>query len=451
MIDPERSSKMSTTILTQDDGNAGPVSLSPSAVRMHKICQGLAIGVGFSIPLSTSLAEIMIGLYVAAWCVEGRFREKWREMSRNPVALLAVGLFALLAVATLWSTAGMRDAVKCLGKYRELLYVPLFLSSFREAIVRRRALLAYMGGVTLLMGLSCFEWLSGVDIDLNSGTDFVVFKDRIVHNLLLSHLIYLLAIEFAERPKWRWLCATIIAVTLADMLFLVQGRTGYLVLVGLIPLFLMQRFGKKGLAYAAALFLISCPVLYFGSSKVRSRADVTVTQVLNEFGGPTRQRSSDPRMELYTNSLRIISRHPWLGTGTGSFVKEYTRDSDISIIGAAIDPHCEYLCLAVQTGIVGAGLFVLLLAWQWRLTGRLDPETQELGQGCVVTIALGSVVNSLILGFTGGLMLGYFGGLVFSPLTSGLIASNDKSSAPEIDMPLSDSQVPLRIRQAKVA
>lgn len=417
---------------------------------MQQTCQYLAIAVGLSIPLSTTLAEITVGLYIAAWCVQGQFREKWREISRNPVAWLPVALFALLAIATLWSTAGTREAFKCLGKYRELLYPPLFLSAFREAWVRRQALLCYMAGISVLMGLSGCEWIFGFDLDLSSVTDFVVFKDRIVHNLLLAHLIYLLAIEFMDRPRWRWLCAGLIALTLADMLFLVQGRTGYLVLAGLIPLFLTQRFGKKGLAYAACLFLISCPVLYFGSSKVRARADITMTQVMNEWG-PTRQRSSDPRMELYTNSLRMISRHPWLGTGTGSFVKEYTRDADISIIGEAIDPHCEYLCLAVQTGLIGAGLFVLLLAWQWRLAGRLDPTDRQLGQGCVVTIALGSIVNSLILGFTGGLMLGFFSGLVFSPLTSHLAASSDKRDGLDVTTSPGDVAAPLRIHQARVA
>lgn len=435
---------MSTSALPGQESVSLIDGTSQYHATMHKICEALAIGVGLSIALSTSLAEILIGLYAVAWVAEGRFREKWAQISRNPVAILSMSLFALLAVATLWSTAGMRDALKCLGKYRELLYVPLFLSSFQSALVRRRALLAYMTGITILMGLSCFEWMSGVDIDLNSGTDFVVFKDRIVHNLLLSHLVYLLAIEFVEHPKWRWLCATIIAVTIADMLFLVQGRTGYLVLAGLIPLFLMQRFGKKGLAYALALFVTACPVLYFGSSKVRARADITVTQVMNEWG-PRPRRSSDPRMELYTNSLRIIGRHPWLGTGTGSFVKEYTRDSDISIIGDAIDPHNEYLCLAVQTGLIGSGLFVLLLACQWRLARRLDHDMKQLAQGVVITIALGSVVNSLLLGFTGALMLTYFAGMAFSQLTPGL------SSVEDSDRRLKLNGDTPRIPQARVA
>lgn len=394
------------------------VGASRYEATMQKVGDSLAIAVGFSVPLSTSMAEILVGLYILVWCLQGNFRQKFSEIFRNPIALFAVTLFVVLAAGTLYSSAGITEACRCLRKYREFMYIALFLSAFREARVRRYGTLAFMAGAILLMGLSYFDWLTGIDLSLESGTDYVVFKDRIVHNLLLASLMYLLAHEMMERPRWRWLCAGLLLLTLSNMLFLVQGRTGYLVLAGLALLFLVERFGWKGIAYAAVLVATCGTLSYYTSGKLRGRFRLTVAQVRNEFGGAERIRSPDPRMELYSHSFELIAKHPWRGTGTGSFIGEYSRIADTSVIGAAIDPHCEYLCLAAQIGVPGAALFILLLASQWWYTRQLDGETRRMGRAYVVTIALGCLVNSLILGFTGGLFLGYFGGLIYSPLTS---------------------------------
>lgn len=418
------------------DGRVFPVAplvgVNRYQAAMQKIGDSLAIAVGFSVPLSTSMAEILVALYILVWILQGNFKQKFSEIFRNPIALFSVTLFVVLAAGTLYSTAGTTEALRCLRKYREFMYIALFLSAFREARVRRYGTIAFMAGAVLLMGLSYFDWLTGIDLSLESGTDYVVFKDRIVHNLLLAALMYLLANEIVERPKYRWLCAVLLLLTLSNMLFLVQGRTGYLVLTGLAVLFLVERCGWKGIVYAG-LLIVACGTLsYFTSGKLRGRFRLTVAQVRNEFGGAERVRSPDPRMELYSNSFELIAKHPWRGTGTGSFIGEYSRIADTSVIGAAIDPHCEYLCLAAQIGVPGAALFILLLASQWWYTRKLIGENRRMGRAYVVTIALGCLVNSLILGFTGGLFLGYFGGLIYSPLTSEFDeAANQETRNPE--------------------
>ena len=68
-----------------------------------------------------------------------------------------------------------------------------------------------------------------------------------------------------------------------------------------------------------------------------------------------------------------------------------------------------------------------LLAAQWRATGRLGGLSRDIGRGVVLTIALGSLFNSLILSVTGGLIFAYFGGLAFAELS--LDAAARRSSA----------------------
>jgi O-antigen ligase len=103
-----------------------------------------------------------------------------------------------------------------------------------------------------------------------------------------------------------------------------------------------------------------------------------------------------------------------LGTGTGSFRSEYARLVSGSDDISTSDPHNEYLHLAAQVGLPGTALFVLLLAVQWLASARLSGLQRCAGRGVVLTIALGSLFNSLILSITGGLIFSYFAGLAFA-------------------------------------
>src|SRR5262249_36766592 len=155
-------------------------------------------------------------------------------------------------------------------KYRELLYLPMFVVVFREGRLRRFAVWAYMAATLLLLGLSYFERFSGADFGIAStSVDYVIAKDRIIHSLMMAFLAYLAGVEFAgtfkvasvlpsppgrgvggegmgrktfpsppaplpggeggSRIAWCWTCAAIIPLAIYNILFMVQGRTGYLI------------------------------------------------------------------------------------------------------------------------------------------------------------------------------------------------------------------------------
>jgi O-antigen ligase len=309
----------------------------------------------------------------------------------------------------------MEEAFRCLLKYREFLYVPLLVTVFDDAALRARGVRWFMAGALTLLALSYFELVSGIDLSFPSTFDYVTLKDRIIHNLLMSFLVYLLAQRAMLHREWRWLSLITIAVVLANMFFMINGRTGYLALGALTMLFMIQHFGGRGLVYAALLLVGTGCVMYPSSRVVRTRVSDTLTQIRNQFGAE-KKRSPDPRLEFYETTLAVIGRHPVLGTGTGSFRDEYRAMAIERQAPPTDDPHCEYLMLAVQTGLVGTGLFLVLLAVAWRATGQIAPAESRTAQGALAAIAVGSLFNSLVLGFTGGLFLGYFSGLCFGSL-----------------------------------
>jgi len=377
----------------------------------------LAVAVGFSISLSTSMGELLVGAYAVCWLLSGDCRRTWRLMSANRVLWLPVAVFGGLVLGMTYTSASSHESWKYLLKYREFLYIPLFASVFTDPELRRKGRFGFLAGAVILLGLSYFEFATGFDLSFPSDTDYVTFKDRIIHNLLMGFLVYLLADELRRRPTWRWGILAVIGLTLINMTVMVQGRTGYLVLGSLTVLYMYQQFQLRGIVYATALLGGLMAVAYPTIGVVRSRIDDTVMQLRNQFGSE-QKRSLDARLEFYAASCHLIGQHPWFGTGTGSYPAEYKKLSRTRDLPPSVDPHCEYLLLAVQMGLVGLSLFLATLAVQWRATHHLAGEDRYWSQGMLVTVAVGSLFNSLLLGFTGGLFYGYMVGLVFGGLVS---------------------------------
>lgn len=410
---------------------AGPAWTSPSSTgdRWRAFVDGAArttaVGIGFSIPVSTSLAEILTTLFVTCWLLQGDLRGRLQQIARNPVAVVSAAMFLWMALATTYSTVSWAQSSRCLLKYREFLYLPMLVTVFAgDERLRRLALRSFYIGAGVAMALSYGEWAFGYDAGLPSTNgDYVVAKDRIIHSLFIALLLFCAALEL-YRPgtrrdatgngrRRRWLYGSVIVLASINLLFMVHGRTGYVVMGVLIVLALTQQHRLRG--FVAGLVLVGClGLMAHGiSAGIKSRATQTVRQIEHQFGGP-QDVAFDPRLQFYKTTLVLLCRHPLIGTGTGSFAKEYAGLADVPSYFPTSDPHSEYLHLATQLGIPGALGFVALLALQWWLARRLPPFEARLAHGTTALIGVGALFNSLIMSVTGGLIFAWFSGLAFS-------------------------------------
>lgn len=388
--------------------------VTPPANWTQRINHSLVILCALFVSLYTTPAEILLGLLALWWLVSRPLGLKRSDLSANGPALANLCFFALILIGWIYST-DRSTGLKTIEKYRELLYVPLFAAYCTEASIRRLALWAFLAGVTILASLSYAEWMFGFDMSQSSSTDYVVFKDRIIHNLLMSVAIFLIAVE-ARAGRLRLPVAVLWgAFLLANMMFLVQGRTGYLAVIVLTTVFFTQSLKWRGLVCAALAILVLSFGAYQGSRSVRTRVHDTLAQLQNQFG-PVRQRSPDPRLEYYVNSFDLVRANPLFGTGTGSFTQQYRQLGADRDIPPTDDPHCEYLMIAVQLGLVGLVAFVLLLGYQVRTSFRLPDDVRPHIQGVLAVIIVGSAFNSLLLGHTGGLLYGLMSGWAFAAI-----------------------------------
>jgi O-antigen ligase len=382
-----------------------------------------AAAIGFALPLSVAGDGILLGAAVALLLASGGYRDKLSQIAATPVALAALALFAWLALGLLHGERDPGDGLDSLGKYLDLAALALLLPLFREAPARRRALLALAAAILLTLAVSYGiaagiipkGWLRPAD-----PTSAIAFKLRVTHGYLVAFgafLFALLAREAAGGTRLGWAAASALAAL--NVLFLVQGQTGWVVFAALALYLAFVLFGGRGLAAALALGAALAAAGYLVSDGLRVRLQDTAAQVAAFRSGqqPTTADSAGMRLEFYRHSAAIVAEHPLLGVGTGGFPKAYAERAAAGRV-VTDNPHNEYLLIAAQTGLPGLALLLALFAIAWHGARRLAPLERDLARGIVLATAVGCLFNSLLADHTEGLLFAWLSAVAFGGLKS---------------------------------
>lgn len=383
------------------------------------------IALGFCIPVSVAMDNLLLLVALACWIAGGQFSAKRSAIVRSPVALAALLLFGLLVIGLLWGTSAPGDGPHYVGKYLDLAFVGVFAWAFRDANTRRHAghALACALGVSLALSLGLASgavpewWLLAGTPDYPSA-----FKLYLTHNILMAYGAFMFANMAlrASQPLQRRLYGALAVLATFDVLFLVHGRTGQLILVALLAYGFVVLRGWRGLAMTVITVVALGTAAYQGSASFQMRLDRAAAEykAWQPDVAAAEVSSLGLRMEFYRNSLSLLRDRPLLGHGTGGFPAAYADKVRDSGMAATSNPHNEYLMIGVQVGIVGLACLVALFVVAWRLARSLPPLECHLARGLVITFAIGSLLNCLLLDHTEGLLFAWMAALVSSARAS---------------------------------
>jgi len=232
----------------------------------------------------------------------------------------------------------------------------------------------------------------------------------------MALVVYFLTVQLWTEKSWKWIRGLIILLTIYNILFMNQGRTGYIILFCLIILLCYQLYHLRGVLIASLLLVISSVLLYSSSSVLQQRIDVISSDLHRYQQGEMidHTNSIGSRIEFFTNSMVLISNNPIFGSGTGSFSHEYKQLAEKKGIRPSGNPHNEYLMITVQFGLVGLSLFIYLLYSLWKNSHHLERSQQFMAQGLFITITIGCLFNSFWLDSTEGHLFAYLTGLFYA-------------------------------------
>jgi O-antigen ligase len=402
-------------------GVLGPVSTY--AERGARWC---AVALGFSLPISVALDNILLVLVLAGFALGGAYGEKWRALRGNPVAPAALALYAMLLIGSLYGEATPGERQFFLARYRDLLWIPLLLYFFRDAALRRHGLSALAASLALVLLWSTLFKIGVIPklpFTHGDGVSPVVFKLKLTHNVLMAFAAFLFThLAFAAATRTLRLAWTALAVlALINVTLLVQGATGYLV-VGLLALYVGYGWHRwRGIAFAAALIVLLFAALAVLPGSFQQRMLQMTREASTLTTAPPRLDSSfGLRLEFYRLTLAIVRDHPLAGVGTGGFPRAYARKAQGTSPLEVRNPHNEYLLMAAQIGLIGLALLLHLFWRQWQLAPRLaTPLETHLARGLLLTIAVGCLFNSFLLDHTEGLLFAWMTGLLYGGLDRG--------------------------------
>ena len=380
------------------------------------------VALGASIPVSTALDNVLLGVVLIAWALSGWIRDTIKIINKIKYLWFSLLLVALLALGTLVGITPLRDAVATLAKYADLLWIPIFVVAFRNPATRLRALHAFAIAIVVTVALSYgirFGVIAPLPLFTGDATTPTVFKLKITHGILVAFGAFLFAWLGStcgnRRLRWIWYASSLFAAL--NVLLMVQGATGYLTLGVLALLLGYERLGAKGLFSAFLGLAAVATVLAVTPTAFRERVTLIQQEIKQWRVEEASQTSTGLRLEFYRHSLDVIAAHPLVGVGTGGFAAAYARQVYGSGKVATQNPHNELLHLTAQLGMAGLMTLVALFWTQWRSAKQLAvPMERALMRALVLTMVAGCMVNSLLLDHAEGLFYAWLSGLLLAGL-----------------------------------
>ena len=343
--------------------------------------------------------SITLGFLIIFWVLSANYKVKFQYIKTNPAATVSVALFTLYMIGTIYSSAHWNMRLDFLMKYHKLLLIPIIISVLDSDKYRKYAMNTFLMGMILVLTISYMKWL-GVVPFTDVGQGFIVFKARIAQNLFMSFAMFMMmhrALKSTGSIKLTWVILSIMAGL--NILFLVNGRSGQITMFALLTWLIYETWGIKSLSYWLSFLLLAIALNQTAPSFLHSRLFEISSEINSQqlTGEPT---SSGIRIEMYTNTMLLIKQHPLIGGGTGSLKNEYeefARNKPL-VMKSISNPHNQFLLTTQELGILGLMILILMWSLHWKASYQTPPDdTGTLLRGLIITIAIGSLFNSLLL------------------------------------------------------
>ena len=350
-----------------------------------------------------ALASILVLLY-RPW----RQQLFTRQHFKKPIILVTLAFMALILISLSYSQVPhIANAVRGLAMYSKLLFLlvlPLAMSSSHCRYWLEQGLIL---GVVVNVVLTTLHHY-GVTWGMGYFTPYFYYATFSVNPLQQIFVVVISCWILAQRLVSCEFHKSdiVLLVGLSAYLWLINiERSGYLIYVVLLLVLLYQRLNKKGMMIGLVAIPVLCFGLYTTMPNVKMRVDAGIADITafnpHNTGSATNDTSLGLRLTFAKEGLKVISAHPFLGMGIGSYKYVYAN------IGGPhaneyTEPHNAYVLVAFELGLIGLGLYLLWLGVILAAIKKLPKVEGHLLQGFWwALVVMGFTDSSLILNAVG--------------------------------------------------
>ena len=367
-------------------------------VFFQKLTLFFIVITAFSISLHARYTDIALSFLAISWLCSFDYLEKWNAIWINPGARATLFFFLLIGIATLYSPAPLSTSFHWWGRYHALLYTLIIISVLNKSNYREYALNAFIASSILVLILSYGKWL-GI-VPLNFGLDvtdqgYIVFKYRIAQSIFLSFAVYLMILKGSHSKRLFKSFYYIFAVLgIANIFFLVNGRSGVLTLIALSILFMIEKKCLRCIISGCAIFSL-LGIFCLSQPKLISNIK-EITGVQTRVSG-----DMDERYEFWRNTFELSKKHLWLGNGTGSLQDDYKNiplEKKLIHPEDVANPHNQYVLILHDIGFFGLVVFIAYWFTHFKMSYSLFSETHgHYLRGLILVMMISSIFNCMLL------------------------------------------------------
>ncbi|MFT3721266.1 O-antigen ligase family protein [Pseudorhodoferax sp.] len=368
----------------------------------------LAVGLPNAVISVAKALAVTSAIFILLWPAPRGPADAAVARLRTPLAVVVA--LGYLALSLFWTTVPSDEALSALGKHGKLIIVPLLAVLLRT---RREALIAlgwFAAAQILTVGSS---WALALGLPVPWATSAEARWD---HSVFTNYLAQSIMTAVAAAVCWhlrgylprawmRALAAGVAVLGLGSTLFLMPGRTGYVVAIAMVSLaVLWQLPARLRPAGLLAPVLLGAGLL-LASPQLRDRVDLVRQESLAFASRSENQTSTGERLNYWHRSLQAIAERPLTGFGLGSFNQQYNRlDAGRGNPATFVvrNPHQEFLLWGVEAGLGAVLVLCWLLLSLYRDLRLGEPAAARAGVSVLAALVISCMFNSTLFDATIG-------------------------------------------------
>lgn len=304
-------------------------------------------------------------------------QDRWKATLKAPVVIIALALFALICLETIFTNSHAELAKYDFIHYRKLLAIPVFIYLSDTEKHQKQLFISYCLGAATLMLPTLLDGLGIADFfhlnliprrnvayspSMSGVHNLVYWRNQIIHGFNISVLFSAALLGSLYSKKYRWLLIFVCSLCVIDLVFFIYGRMALISLVVALMVVALQSLpAKKHILLFVAVLSLATGIAYIELPSIHTRVNAVTNEASAFRNDNNISTSGGQRLHYWQISWQLFKQSPIIGNGSGSFRQKLETSNDPLAPLGHRHTHNEYLTQLAQFGLTGFSLVIALI------------------------------------------------------------------------------------------
>lgn len=341
---------------------------------LNQLLNHLFIVYLFLFPISTAHKSVFVAILLV-FLVRGDLKRHLAYALSNPV-IQALALFGLLHILWMFVSEDMTYTVRIIRSAKYYFYPIIFMTFLDYRYISRYLSTFFLSMLySELFSYGLYFQLIPIEFGFyDNAADPSPFYHHTHYGMALAFTLSIIFYKLFTHKENRLvsLLLSLFFITASINLFINGARTGYILYIILLVtmgLWFVRSYSYRLFAIIGPLVIITLFLAYNFSSTFQERLKYTQYEFTSLIKKQNYDSSFGARVGTWKHTIPVIKENPIFGVGTGNQLIEVKRQIQehepdfyrYFVHYRIVHLHNQYLSVLVQFGLIGLGIYLLLL------------------------------------------------------------------------------------------